>query len=179
MNPAVPSPLHCPRMILQCNSDSVSFRFEVLLLTVKSGNFPTDNELFYELLASMLPDSGFSLCQGLPLEMDTVLPYETKNLRKWGAPFNRLDHKNCLMWLTALTGGVRCQQCTTLLYYMKKEGKKRQAITPEQKAARASSGSHFPYMYLSPFSKKQRRTSTLRERKSLQHKVSSCTQSVT
>ena len=139
---------------------------------MKSGNFPTDNELFY---ASMLPDSGF--------------PYVKDCLLKWilfccmrlkrGTPFNQLDHKNCLMWLTALTGGVRCQQCTTLLYCMKKERKKRQAITPEQNAARASSGSHFPHMFLSSFSKKQRKISTLRERKSLQHQVNSCTQSFT
>ena len=59
------------------------------------------------------------------------------------------------------------------------ERKKRQAITPEQNAPRASSGSHFPHMYLSPFSKKQRKISTLKERKSLQHQVNSCTQSFT
>ena len=67
--------------------------------------------------------------------MDTVLLHETKNL---GTPFNQLDHKNCLMWLTALKGGLRCQLYATLLYYMKREGKKQQVITPEQKAARTS-----------------------------------------
>ena len=34
-NPAVVSPLLCSRMILQCSSDSVSFRLEVLLLSEK------------------------------------------------------------------------------------------------------------------------------------------------
>ena len=55
---------------------------------------------------------------------------------------------------------------------------RRKEATGHYTRAKGRKNVYLPYMYLSPFSRKQRRTSTLRERKSLQYKVSSFTQSV-
>ena len=151
-----------------------------MFLSVNNGVMPSDEQEFYDLVSSMLPDSGYFLCQGLPTGMDSVMGFQTKSLRQWCIQFNRLDHKSCSLWLKGITKpgylqaqSIRCKLCTNLMYYIKREGKKRQTVTPKVKTARTAVSSHFPIKYLSPHSATIRRESALRERKSLQKKVSS------
>ena len=84
------------------------------------------------------------------------------------------------MWLkststsaSAKTPPQKCKLCTNLMYYRRREGKKRESVTSEQKAARVQSSSHFPMKYLSPASQEERRSSLGKERKSLKQQVCS------
>ena len=65
--------------------------------------------------------------------------------------------------------------CTKLMYYIRREGKKCQSLTPVQKASRVQPSSHCPMKYLSPKNLKLRRGNASKERKSMQRKVSPIT----
>ena len=64
-----------------------------------------------------------------------------------------------------------CKFCANLMYYIRREGKKRQSLTSEQKATRVQPSSHFPMKYLSSASQQERRSSLSKERKSLKRQV--------
>ena len=74
-----------------------------MFLSVNNGVMPSDEQEFYDLVSSMLPDSGYFFCQGMPTGMDSVMGFQTKSLHQWGIPFNQLDHKSCPLWLKGIT----------------------------------------------------------------------------
>ena len=167
------SPFHNPRMIVTCENDGdFSYSFEANFVSIHHGQLPRDKECFNKLIASLLPGSGYSLCKGLPSELSTAMAFDTKKIRKWGFPFHRLDHQDCPMWFCSISALERCECCSQLMYYVRRQGQKRQSVTPKQKATRVQPSSHFPLKYLSPDSLKLRRDNASKEHKSVQRKVS-------
>ena len=175
MESSIDLPVYSSRMIITVSAeDTVSFKFEAMFVIIANGVLPADRDRFHELVRSLCPESGYFLCEGIPYEMATLMDFQTKSMRKWDFPFQRLDHKNCDMWMcsTSLTSTTRrCKCCSNLMYYIKREGKKQQAVTAEEKAARVRPSSHFPIKYLSPANQEERRNSIVKEKKSLQRQV--------
>ena len=98
------TPMHTPRMVINAVDESlVSFKFEVLYTPIVSGYVPADNIRFHQLLKSLLPESGYFMCQGIPVESSSQMTYKSKSARFWGMPFGRVDHKDCPLWLIAVT----------------------------------------------------------------------------
>ncbi|XP_065918300.1 uncharacterized protein [Dysidea avara] len=175
MESSIDLPVYSSRMIITVSAeDTVSFKFEAMFVIIANGVLPADRDRFHELVRSLCPESGYFLCEGIPYEMATLMDFQTKSMRKWDFPFQRLDHKNCDMWMcsTSLTSTTRrCKCCSNLMYYIKREGKKQQAVTAEEKAARVHPSSHFPIKYLSPANQEERRNSIVKEKKALQRQV--------
>ena len=142
----------------------VSFKFEVLYTPVASDYVPADNIRFHQLLKSLLPKSGYFMCQVILVESSSQMTYKTNSACFWGVPFGRVDHKDCPPWLIAvIVTGLssarfqRCDKCSKLMYYVRKEANKWKLVTPKQKAARVRASSDFPMKYLSPASLQQQR----------------------
>ena len=125
IEPNTQTPLHNPRIVICLESNSsVTFKFEATYVPLVCGHLPEDNERFHELVQTLLPGSGYFLCQGLPSDVASLMVYDTKSARKWGLPFGRVDHKECPMWLriesTARSSErERCEKCSKLMYYVK------------------------------------------------------------
>ena len=170
-----------PRTIICSESKTtVTFKFEVLFVAIVTGVLPDDQNHFDKLISSMCPDSGYFMCQGIPQNMSTMMTFQTKSLRSWDLPFQQLDHKDYIMWLKSTSSSPsakappqRCKFCTNLMYHIRREGKKQESVTSEQKAASVQPSSHFPMKYLSPASQEERRSSLSKERKSLKQQVRS------
>ena len=159
---------------------TVTFKFEVLFVAIVTGVLQDDQSCFYELISSICPDSRYFMCQGIPHNMSIIMAFQTKSVCSWDQPFQRLHHKDCIMWLkststsaSAKTPPQKCKLCTNLMYYIRREGKKWESVTSEQKAARVQPSSHFPMKYLSPASQEERRSFLSKERKSLKQQVCS------
>ena len=113
------------------NEALISFKFEALYTTLVAGLLPANLDRFHILVKSLLQDSGYFMCQGIPPDVSFMMSFTTKSARIWGLPFGRVDHKDCPMWLTAIptgtsssTGVQRCDKCTNLMYYIAREAKK-------------------------------------------------------
>ena len=180
VEPNLLTPIYNPRMVITTeNETSLTFKFEVLYKTLVFGHLPADLDRFHDLVKSLLPDSGYFACEGIPPDVSATMSFNTKSARIWGCPFGRVDHIDCPMWLMAIPatgssslGIQRCEKCTNLMYYIVREAKKRREVTPEQKTARVQVSSHYPMKYLSPASLQLRREHISRERKFLKRKVS-------
>lgn len=82
------TPVHNPRLIICCDVySSVTFKFEVLFLPHVCGHLPEDSDRFYAVLQTIVPRSGYYLCQGLPSEVASLMTYDTKTARRLGLPF--------------------------------------------------------------------------------------------
>ena len=72
------TPMHTPQMVINAVDDSlVSFKFEVLYTPVASGYVPADNIRFRQLLKSLLPKSGYFMCQVILVESSSQMTYKT------------------------------------------------------------------------------------------------------
>ena len=131
METSINSPVHKARLIMSSESEtSVHFKFEVLLVAILSGVLPNDQNCFNEFVQLLCPGSGYFICQGTPYSMIDSMVFQTKSLRQWEFPLQRLDHKDCVLWLKSISTTKqslmqRCKACTNLMYYIKREGKKR------------------------------------------------------
>ena len=87
--------------------------------------------------------SSLSLGQGQSSEYQTEIRFDTKNVRRWRIPFNRIDSLSCVLWhvphnVHHPTGDklrVTCQPCRVLHCDMVE---KPQMATMEQKLAQTS-----------------------------------------
>jgi len=182
IEPNSQTPLHKSRAVICSDSDSlVTFQFEVLFIPQVCGRLPDDNEKFHEILQTLLPGSGYFLCQGLPSEVASLMTCNTKSTRRWGLPFNRVDHKECPLWMKAASPSTssqlqlqRCEKCTKLMYYVRRAEKRKQSVTPEQKAKRLLASSNYPLKYLSPDNLQARMKNIAQEKKSRGRKVNIC-----
>ena len=179
IEPNSQTPVHNPRAVISSGGNSlVTFKFEAMLLPQVSGHLPEDNERFLEVLQTLLPGSGYFLCQGLPSEVTSLMTYDTKNARRWGLPFGRIDHQECPLWVKEASSSTsphgqpqRCEKCANLMYYVRRQEKKRKLMTPEQMAKRVLPSSHCPVKYLSPASAETRRRNIAQEKKARKRKV--------
>ena len=178
LNSPLSTPIPNPRLVLTApdnNVSEISYTLEAHFIPVKSGSV-RDAE-FNELLQSLLPGSGYYLCEGITPEVAADITFEAKNLRRWTHPLCRVDHQQCLMWVCTgkvslnLKYGVRCTFCNKLHHYIVSEISRRQKIAPEQKAQRVLPSSKCPIKYLSPYSKEKRYELIRQERKCVNMKL--------
>ena len=71
-------------------------------------------------------------------------------IRRWGFPFNRVDHKNCQLWLPMPRLSRKwkhpptCVNCTQLFNYLLKESRRKASITPSHKRKRLLPSYNYP-----------------------------------
>ena len=81
-------------MIINVDNESlVSFKFEVLYIPLFSDCLPSDSTHFHELMKTLLPESGYFMCQGLPSEVSSQMTFKTLSACFWGIPFGRVDQR--------------------------------------------------------------------------------------
>ena len=76
---------------------------------------------FDDLMQSMLPDSSYYLCPGMPLNLVEKCTFEAKNARKWMSPFQRIDHTECEQWFENSNKNKvapTCNKCVKLRHYL-------------------------------------------------------------
>ena len=88
-------PLSNPRLCIMSEGDTIQYKWQVFFKTVVSGEYSMD--AVKEYLDKLRPCSGFKVCPGLK-QYPEELRFDTKNLRQWGLPFNRIDAKSCALW---------------------------------------------------------------------------------
>ena len=106
--------------------------------------------------------------------------FETKKVRRWGLPFNRIDCESCTLWHIPNnthhpTGDElreACKSCRLLHRGITKLVKKATCTTLEQQLASASVHSNYPLKYLSPTNKAERVSKLSKERKNLTTELS-------
>ena len=166
---ATRNPVRNPRMIIHANHqspDDVMFRFEVHFVTLHCGM--VSDPMFEYLLQTLLPDSNYCLCAGLPESVGEQLNFFVKNARKWGLPFNRIDHEHCKLWFPFVkeTSQLRreptCELCTKLLHYANRRIKAQSLVQPSEKDKRAQPSSRYPIKYL-PYDSQQLRAARRRK----------------
>lgn len=123
-----------------------TYTFEVNSIDIHTG--PIGDSDFHARLNTMLPSSSYYLCPGIGNGAECSATSRAKSIRKWGFPFNRVDHKNCELWLPmpALSKkwghSPTCVKCTALFSYLRKETRRKAAITPNRKRNRLSPSSN-------------------------------------
>ena len=171
-------PLANPRLCIMADSGSVKYKWQVLFRTVSDGKYSTDQVRVY--LEQLKPQSGYKVCPGLN-EYPEEVRFETKNVRLWGLPFNRVDAQSCSLW--HIPNNVNhpagdklrdtCRSCRLLNYDLNRLVERACDVSVEQKIARTSVQSNYPIKYLSPASKSVRVSKLSKERKNLTAKLSS------
>jgi hypothetical protein len=171
-------PLANPRLCVFAEGGSVQYKWQVLFQTVSCG--PYCEKVVKTYLEQLNPQSGFKVCPGIR-EYPKEIRFDTKNVRRWGIPFNRIDALSCVLW--HVPNNVHhpagdqlrdiCQPCRVLHYDICKLTEKAQTVTMDQKVARTSVQSNYPLKYLSPSSKEARISKVAKERKNLAAKLSS------
>ena len=157
-------PVPNPRMVLRFpfGQGNNTYTFEVNFTALHTG--PFGGSEFHALLKTMLPGSGYCLCPGIGNAAECSASSSAKSIRMWGFPFNRVDHKKCQLWLPmpALSKkwshSPTCEKCTALFCYLRKETRRKAAITPTRKRMRLSPSSNYPVSRLTPISRMKRLT---------------------
>ena len=148
-------PVANPRMLIRfpfCQTNN-KYTFEVNFIDLHCGEIGDAG--FHQWLKTLLPNSGYYLCPGV---MNTDTGSNVKSLRRWGFPFNRVDHKNCELWIPMpkVSGKWRhlptCTNCVKLASYLNFEERRKASITPTRKRKRQSPSSNYPISLLSPTS---------------------------
>lgn len=86
-----------PRMFVHTPSEDtrcIHYNFEAHFVLLFKGL--TRDRQFDVLLQSLLPESNYHLCHGLPESMRKSVDFECA--RKWGFLFQRIDHMDCQLW---------------------------------------------------------------------------------
>lgn len=110
-------PQFCPRLVLHAQSDgTVEFVLDVQSVVAHRGTLPKDRTLMHDLIASLDPNSGFYVCGGLSERMQKRIGeygLQMRGLRRWGFPFQRVDHQECDLWIKG-EQSVVCAKCKKL-----------------------------------------------------------------
>ena len=170
-------PMANPRLCIFAEGDIAKFRWQVLFKSLDQGEYSIEKTEPY--LEQLRPSSGFKVCPGLK-KYPQELRFQTKNVRLWGIPFDRVDAKCCEMWhiphnIHHPTGDElrdTCQPCRNLHRDIQKLVEKASTVTEEQKIARTSTHSKYPMKYLSPTSRALRVTKICKDRVNLAAKLS-------
>ena len=170
-------PLANPRLCVFAEGGAVHYKWQVLFKTVTSGEF--SDMIVEPYLEQLKPASGFKVCPGIK-EYPQEIRFDTKNLRRWGIPFGRIDAQSCLLWHVPNnshhpTGdNLRdsCQPCRILHRDISKLAEKASSLTESQKLARTSVQSKYFLKYLSPASRATRVSKVCKDRQNLAAKLS-------
>ena len=171
-------PLSNPRLCIFAEGGLVQYKWQVLFQTISCGVYCEETIKAY--LEQLKPQSGFKICPGIS-EYPKEIRFDTKNLRRWGIPFNRIDALSCVLWhvphnIHHPTGDKlrdTCHPCRVLHRDICKLVEKAQTVTVEQKVARTSVQSNYPLKYLSPSSKGAWISKVSKEQMNLAAKLSS------
>ena len=88
-------PLSNPRLCIFAEGGLVQYKWQVLFQTISCGVYCEETIKAY--LEQLKPQSGFKICPGIS-EYPKEIRFDTKNLRRWGIPFNRIDAFFCVLW---------------------------------------------------------------------------------
>ena len=88
-------PLVNPRLCVLAEGDFIRYKWQVFFKTITSGDYSVDT--VKEYLEELKPHSGYKICPGLK-NYPEELRFDTKNVRQWGLPFNRIDAQSCALW---------------------------------------------------------------------------------
>ena len=138
------------------------YTFEVNFTALHTG--PIGGSDFHAWLHTMLPGSGYYLCPGIGNTAVCSDSSSAKSVCKWGFPFDRVDHKNCKLWLPMPALSKKwshtptCEKCTELFSYLRRESRRKAAITPTRKRKRLLPSSNYPVSRLTPISHTKRLT---------------------
>lgn len=173
---SLPHPCYNPRVVLswQPVDEEVHVAFEANLISIKQFKCSNDLLELFQMIETLLPNSGFVMCSGLD-DSAEELNINCKNARKWSFPFKRTDHVECNMWFQKPPNSSlnRCGKCRDLGYYIKKESQRRQSVTPERKARRVLPSSNYPISKLTPTTQRARINSIRIDRSKLAHTMKS------
>ena len=155
-------PVPNPRMVVRFpfREEGGTFTFEVNFTTLCTG--VAGDLSFHGWLQTMLPDSRYDLCPGVTKEAVDCVGNRAKSIRRWGYPFERVDHNHCQLWIPTLKVTAKwnhaptCEKRTQLYSYAKRDTKTKAAITPNRKGKRLQPSSNYPLSQLSPTSTKKR-----------------------
>ena len=175
----ISGPLANPRLCVVTQGGSLTWQWQILFKTIESGQYSCLQQI-KGFIEQLVPKSGFRLCPGIDV---CDLHFETKNLRKWGEPFQRFDSKDCFLWHIPMnvccpTGDQLrdvCAPCRGLKHDINKLLLRAQNTSDKKKLARQSASSKCPIKQLSPTSKSMRMANIMKERKLLSAKVSALT----
>ena len=167
-------PIQNPRLCVHHGAKSASnFRWQVYYDTVQDGAYdtPADVEV---CLRQLHPSSGFVVCPGIR-EYPDAIRFSTKNLKRWGPPFNRMFSSKCVQWhvpnnVQQSPSSVAydcCKPCKQLLHDIKQLEKRSEAVSDTQRVMRTLPSSNYPLSKLSPVSQKARIANMTMERNSL------------
>ena len=170
-------PMANPRLCVFAEGGVVKFRWQVLFKSIDDGEFSVDKIKPY--LEQLRPSSGSKVCPGIR-EYPQEIRFQTKNLRKWGILFDRVDSKSCELWnipnnIHHPTGDKlrdACQPCRILHHDVHKLVEKASALSEEKKVARTSVQSNYLMKYLSPTSRALRVNKICKDRLNLAAKLS-------
>ena len=170
-------PLANPRVCVFEDHHALQYKWQVLFMTVASGEYSFDAVQPY--LEQLQPLSGYKLCPGIR-EYPEEIRFQTKNLREWGQPFQRMDSQWCALW--HVPNNVRypagnklrdtCQACRRLSHDIDQLVERARGLSKGQRLARTSVQSNYPMKYLSPNSRLMRVDRVTKERKNLAAKLS-------
>ncbi len=171
------APVQNPQMLVHASHldpTRITFKFQAHFIPLFSG-LVTD-ALFETLLKSLLPESNYRLCPGLPSDLMDDMNFECKSARKWGFPFHRIDHHKCQLWIPVkLTPWLKqeptCGYCKVLTRYIRERVKKHASLTPERKAKRSLPSSRCPIKYLAPASRTLRQSRSRKEKSIMKKKL--------
>lgn len=141
-------PLANPRLCVFAEGEAVRYKWQVVF----SGEYSATTVEPY--LEQLKPVSGFKVCPGIK-EYSKEIRFDTKNLRRWGISFDRIDDQSCLLWHvpnnTYHPTGDRlrdsCQPCRVLHYGVLKLAEKASSLTEAQKLAELQSSHRLPYFH--------------------------------
>ena len=123
----------------------------------------------------------FKVCPGIKeYPRAQEIQFETKNLRRWGIPFGRIDAQSYSLWhipnnIHHPTGDSHrdtCQPCWVLHHDISKLVEKASSLTEAQKMARTSVQSKYPMKYLLPTSRAVRVSKVCKDCQNLAAKLS-------
>ena len=164
-------------MAVEGDSQSIHYKWQVLFNTVSHGNY--SESVLRKYLDQLRPQSGYKLCPGLK-KYPEELRFETKKLRQWGLPFNRIDSQDCHLWHiphnihhpTRDELRDTCQSCRFLHHDITQLVRQKDSVSIEKKSARLSIHSNYPLKYLSPRSTTERVSKLSKDRKNLASRLS-------
>ena len=169
-------PLANPRLRVFADGTVLQYKWQILFMTVASGDYSFDAvQLYLELLR---PLSGYKLCPGTEYpgtECLEEIRFQTKYLWVWGLPFRCLDAQLCTLWHVPNNvchpAGDKlwdtCQPCQRLSHDINQLVERVHASSEGQKLARSSVQSNYPLKYLSPKSRSIRVGWITKEQKNL------------
>ena len=147
-----------PRVIIEKAQTTLKCHLEVHFKRIESFDLEGNEDQLFKLIESLLPNSGYCLCLGLPQELQDQLSFESKSLRKWGPFMKRMDRIECLMWFKPQNERKQdkpsmCSKCFRLNYHLRDMLIKKSSVSPSTREKRTASNSRYPSKFLTPTSK--------------------------